>query len=462
LSFGRVSADDPTVLRVVTRARPVARQAGLGIAATLTAVLIAGAASPAIAAPSPFWPHGDWLIDAPFADDDDARPAPGARPRRPKAARPRPAAPKPAIAAAKPKGPLVIAISLNRQTMKVYDQSGLFAHSKISSGKASHPTPKGVFTIIQKNKWHRSNIYSGAPMPYMQRLTWSGIALHGGFVPGYPASHGCVRMPDAFAAQLWTWTRRGARVVVTDDDVAPADFSHPLLNERLVEAKRQLETPEANAPSNYGLRPTLGAAPASLRTADAGPKVDAAVTSDLATAAALPASTAEPQPDTAPSVAAEPAPAAAPKRTGPISVFVSRKDARLYVRQDFEPLFDVPMTFVDGDRPLGTHVFTARNDPRDKSRLIWNVLSLPEGSPRKSVEPAGKTERRRDARRAAATEFAPPIHSAADALGRLNIPDDAMAKIAAALIAGSSIIVADQGLKSGETGRGTEFILHTH
>ncbi len=92
-----------------------------------------------------------------------------------------------------------------------------------------HSTPMGVFSIIQKNKLHRSNIYSGAPMPFMQRITWSGVAMHAGVLPGYPASHGCIRMPMAFAAKMWNWTKMGARVVITPGEITPANFSHPLL-----------------------------------------------------------------------------------------------------------------------------------------------------------------------------------------------------------------------------------------
>ena len=87
----------------------------------------------------------------------------------------------------------------------------------------------GVFSIIQKHKMHHSNIYSGAPMPFMQRITWSGVAMHAGVLPGYPASHGCIRMPMAFAVKMWNWTRMGARVVITPGEMTPASFSHPLL-----------------------------------------------------------------------------------------------------------------------------------------------------------------------------------------------------------------------------------------
>ena len=92
----------------------------------------------------------------------------------------------------------------------------------------------GVFSIIQKHKLHHSNIYSGAPMPFMQRITWSGVAMHAGVLPGYPASHGCIRMPMAFAARMWNWTKMGARVVVTPGEITPASFSHPLLVEQKI------------------------------------------------------------------------------------------------------------------------------------------------------------------------------------------------------------------------------------
>jgi L,D-transpeptidase catalytic domain len=92
-----------------------------------------------------------------------------------------------------------------------------------------HPTPLGVFSIIEKDRYHHSNIYSGAPMPYMQRITWSGVALHEGVLPGYPASHGCIRMSHDFAMKLWPITKLGVRVIVTRHDVAPIEFEHAKL-----------------------------------------------------------------------------------------------------------------------------------------------------------------------------------------------------------------------------------------
>src|SRR5262249_53189476 len=87
----------------------------------------------------------------------------------------------------------------------------------------------GVFTILQRERWHQSNIYSGAPMPLMQRITWSGVALHAGVVPGYPASHGCIRLPYEFARRLWGLTKTGERVVISQREVKPFEFSHPWL-----------------------------------------------------------------------------------------------------------------------------------------------------------------------------------------------------------------------------------------
>ncbi|WP_433960378.1 L,D-transpeptidase, partial [Bradyrhizobium guangdongense] len=132
-------------------------------------------------------------------------------------------------AGTKPQGPLVIVVSIDRQKVTVYDSTGVFAESPVSTGMKGHSTPMGVFSVIQKHKFHHSNIYSGAPMPYMQRITWSGVAMHAGVLPGYPASHGCIRMPLAFAVKMWNWTRMGARVIVAPGEMTPRSFSHPLL-----------------------------------------------------------------------------------------------------------------------------------------------------------------------------------------------------------------------------------------
>src|ERR1019366_1395965 len=188
--------------------------------AVLAAAGVMGVASQAEAAIY-YWPD---------SDPGFSRPEPTAPLRRPKARHHQAkklAAPE--KESAKPQGPLIIAISIEKQSLKIYDANGFFAETPISTGMRGHPTPMGVFSVIQKHKLHHSNIYSGAPMPYMQRITWSGVAIHAGVLPGYPASHGCIRMPMAFAVKMWGWTKMGARVVVTPGEMTPASFSHPLL-----------------------------------------------------------------------------------------------------------------------------------------------------------------------------------------------------------------------------------------
>lgn len=116
-----------------------------------------------------------------------------------------------------PSGPLVIVVSLPEQMAHVYRGGVRIGRSTISSGKPGHETPTGVFPILQKRRVHHSNLYNNAPMPFMQRLTWDGVALHAGQIPGYPASHGCVRLPKQFAEKLFEVTEHGVNVVVADD-----------------------------------------------------------------------------------------------------------------------------------------------------------------------------------------------------------------------------------------------------
>jgi hypothetical protein len=123
----------------------------------------------------------------------------------------------------------LIVISIPKQRISVYGGNGFHAQSSVSSGRTGFPTPIGVFSVIQKNRYHRSNIYSGAPMPFMQRITWSGVAMHEGVLPGYPASHGCIRLTHKFASELWSMTRMGVRVVVTPDDAEPVQVTHAKL-----------------------------------------------------------------------------------------------------------------------------------------------------------------------------------------------------------------------------------------
>jgi lipoprotein-anchoring transpeptidase ErfK/SrfK len=609
--------------------------------ALLTAAGTLGAASQADAA----------LFYYQDSDSGYSRPMPSAQPRRQRNARKNPAGKHEAAekeTGAKPQGPLIIAISIDKQKVRVYDSKGLFAESPVSTGMKGHSTPMGVFSIIQKHKFHHSNIYSGAPMPYMQRITWSGIAMHAGVLPGYPASHGCIRMPMAFAVKMWNWTKMGARVVVTPGEMTPASFSHPLLvaqkvaPQPVVADEPKSDLPKADMPAvksdkgadagsaiksensaaSLELRSTVGHA-APLReqthTADASgamPATNAAVTMSDATAGKSSSSEAlsaeakpeapksESRPETestsansadtassdnksaeassadaksdetgsvekkvdeaqapTPPVAdaakaetasdgakvqekaedksaeakveaksaeksdevktdaakaevkagpvtieaakpevtkadepkavekpAEPtkaiadAPAAAdakkdtarlpgvekaakaePKRTGQIAVFVSRKDSKLYVRQNFAPLFNVPVTIAPSDRPLGTHVFTAEADKSDPNLLRWSVVTLPvtaRHAARHDDDDDRPARRRKIAGGAPAeAKPLPAPDTPAEALDRITIPQDAMARITEALTTGGSIIVSDQGINQGETGEGTDFIV---
>jgi hypothetical protein len=167
-------------------------------------------------------------------------------------------------------------------------------------------------------------------------------------------------------------------------------------------------------------------------------------------------------PDTEKAATSKPDPAtvAAPKRTGQIAVFISRKDSKLYVRQNFAPLFDVPIAIAPSDRPLGTHVFTAQVDKNDANVLYWSVVSLP--VPVRYAERRDEDERasrRRKMTGAVEVKAVPVPDSPAEALDRLTIPADAMARITEALSTGGSIIVSDQGIAAGETGEGTDFIV---
>jgi hypothetical protein len=201
---------------------------------------------------------------------------------------------------------------------------------------------------------------------------------------------------------------------------------------------------------------------ADAATAPAKPEDKASATpgDDVAAAGAMDAKKDQGRPsDPEKAAPAKPALAMA-KGTGPISVFISRKDGKLYVRQNFAPLFDVPVTIAPSDRPLGTHIFTAETDKTDANILHWSVVTLPASH---------KAERRDDDERGArhrkvagAVEIAKPVpepDSPAEALDRITIPADAMARITDALSTGGSIIVSDQGIAAGETGEGTDFIV---
>jgi hypothetical protein len=125
--------------------------------------------------------------------------------------------------------PIIAIVSIQSQQVTFYDADGWIVKAPVSTGTKGRETPAGVFAILQKNADHRSNLYDDAHMPHMQRLTWNGIALHGGPLPGYAASHGCVRMPYGFAEKLFDTTSIGMRVIISPYDATPVEFSHPAL-----------------------------------------------------------------------------------------------------------------------------------------------------------------------------------------------------------------------------------------
>jgi hypothetical protein len=126
-----------------------------------------------------------------------------------------------------PAGPVVVLVSLPDQVMYVYRNGVRIGRSTVSTGTAGHRTPTGVFTVLQKKVDHESSIYKGAKMPNMQRLTWTGIAMHAGQLPGYPASHGCVRLPEDFAEKLYTVTKLGTTVIIADNKSSPVNTTKP-------------------------------------------------------------------------------------------------------------------------------------------------------------------------------------------------------------------------------------------
>ncbi|MFN5486752.1 MAG: L,D-transpeptidase, partial [Bradyrhizobium sp.] len=148
------------------------------------------------------------------------------------------------------------------------------------------------------------------------------------------------------------------------------------------------------------------------------------------------------------------------KRAGQIAVFISRTDSKLYVRQNFAPLFEVPVTIAASDRPLGTHVFTAEADKSDANLLRWSVVTLPaRNAARIDVEERASHRRKVAAAAPVEAKPQPATNSPAEALDRISIPSDVMARINEALGTGGSIIVSDLGVNQGETGEGTDFIL---
>jgi len=321
-------------------------------------------------------------------------------------------------------GPLQIVISIGSQRLWVYDSKGLLETSTISTGVGGYPTPTGVFAVIDKEVTHYSNIYGGASMPFMQRLTMSGVAMHSGMVTGRPASHGCVRLPHPFAVKLYRLTRLGARVVIAPNEPAPEDIVHARLFVR-----KPAPSPEPVDPRSAKGIAVAGATEmtAAIGNARVG-KITAERTQELAKL--------------------------------PISILVSKADGKIAVRHGFRQIFEAPASVRDPDRPLGTHVYTALALQDDGSTMRWQAISVPASG--HSVANARKISR------ASRSEAEPPFQvasgptsSAAEALDRIELPQEAVDRISQIVSPGASLIVTDQGTNREMRAVGTDFIVLT-
>ncbi|MFM9846856.1 MAG: L,D-transpeptidase [Hyphomicrobiaceae bacterium] len=517
--------------------RDTAKRRECGFVATLlTATCLLTALPVGAQAQSWFWPWGVEQRRSGSYERDRRRDWERAQKQRRQDKQAQPKFGKAARDVAKaPEGPILAVISLSSQRINVYGRRGHLAQSAVSTGMPGHRTPTGVFSVIQKNRYHESNIYSGAPMPWMQRLTWSGIALHGGVVPRYPASHGCVRLPHEFAARMWDMMRIGARVVVSPHDVEAVSFTHaalpvPAMTDKPAEtvADRQMGPPtfEMAAASSATLtggrletsalaanvegpqrraRVARTAAVANARAAEAAlkpaqatakktavaanaartefkraergltaaearlaalakrktvkPEAEGAARKaiDVAKARLADATEKEVRASEAATAAAQTAREAQLKRDTaaaqlqatasalePVSVFVSAKEGRIYLRQGFTPLMDAPATIRDTGERLGTHLFKAISTSEDGSKVEWLSVTVPDAGAE------GRMEAMRDRQ----------LKKAQQALDRIEIPANIRAEIANRLWAGASLIVSDHGLNH-EIGRGTDFVVLT-
>jgi hypothetical protein len=450
--------------------------------------------------------------------------------------------------------PMLAIVSLSDQRVTIYDAEGKILQSPVSTGSTGYETPAGIYSVVQKKAVHQSNVYEDGNMPFMQRITWTGIALHAGVLPGHPASHGCVRMPIAFAERLFGLTEIGLRVIVVRDDITPTDITHPALFKPDPARREASLSPTVSRPSGSEQRPATrvglpasetDAAPGSARhlqllksiadaktaeaesagkragaakqaaarkAAEAVPatKLVRAAESNLAraedalkaadgqlekarssetvspealkqaelakekaaaklaetqaqveaaklqaqtkVAAAERASEEAKAAEAARDVAVEQAEEAT-RKTSPVSVFISRKTQRLYIRQGYQPVFEAPITIRDADKPIGSYVFTALSYV-NSAEVRWSVVSMYKGPDGAAPHPPAR-HGRADSR----SEAAPAdVAGAKAALDRIAIPRDALERISHVVLPGSSLIISDEGT-SIETGKDTDFVV---
>ena len=385
--------------------------------------------------------------------------------------------------------PIMAIVSIKSQQVTLYDADGWMLRAPVSTGANEYETPAGIFAIVQKKKDHRSNMYDDAWMPHMQRITWNGIALHGGPLPGYAASHGCVRLPFGFADRLFDRTRIGMRVIIAPNDASPVPFSHPALlvpnPEALAAAAVRAEPlareaaeaaradDEAKRAATIAAREaaTLTAslrklelskrrAEAELASADnalTGARTDQAKmqieglkrrAAELGKQLDAVSAEAKQRLDVSNS-ATDAAKATEIKKADtaraadeanlslePVSIYISRATQKLYVRRAtrkpvrdggevFDASIEVPVKIRNPGQPIGTHVFTAM--ARDGAGLRWSAVTIDNGD------------------------------DAGSALDRITIPREVLDRLAPTALPRSSIIVSDEPL-SAETNYRTEFV----
>ena len=372
------------------------------------------------------------------------------------------------IAAGREAGkPILAVIGLRPQKITIYDSEGPILQAPVSTGRRTYETPAGVFTVLQKNKDHVSNLYEDAEMPFMQRITWSGIALHAGPLPGPRASHGCIRLPYRFAERLFDLTSVGTRVVIAPNKVEATSISHPLLDrlqrdgamatsadgvERAREsATKALQEVEATAGRSKKAAVAarraelardqtlkrLDAAAARVKTQKGGPakiraegQVQKLHADAVAKTAAAEVAAELAQSVQAERIAVESLAREARLRAWPVSILVSLKTQRIYVRQGFEPVLEMPTAIRDSQKPIGTHAFYATETPQGVRG--WLGVGL--------------------------TKFGWSDAAARGVLDRIEMPRAVTEKLATSAWLGSALIVSDEAPYK-ETAAGTDFIV---
>jgi L,D-transpeptidase-like protein len=406
-------------------------------------------------------------------------------------ARPAPQ-PKEAVAPRDAGEPIMAIVSIKSQQVTFYDAEGWILRAPVSTGTKGRETPAGVFAVVDKEVDHRSNMYDDAWMPHMQRITWNGIALHGGPLPGYAASHGCVRMPFGFAEKLFDKTRIGMRVIISPNDAAPAEFSHlvlfvpsanaiadaPARAEMLAReaadavkaadaAKKAAATAVREAASLTSslrkLEQLKARADAGLASADkalAAAKTDQARTraEEQKQRAAAKAAEAGTQLDAAkanakskldPAAAKEAAKVAETKKaatakaaleaklaTVPVSIYISRATQKLYVRRNTQK------HWPDGGEVFDSSIevpVTIRNPDKPIGTHVFTAMARNDAGLRWTAVTIDDGD------------------DAKGALDRITIPRDVLDRIAPTALPRSSIIISDEAL-SRETNYRTEFV----